>query len=61
VDDLQLLIQLYLPTTAAGSFFKKTGYEKISRDLAPGAIQQTPEFVGVCPVSAAFLAKRFGR
>jgi amino-acid N-acetyltransferase len=52
---------LCLLTTTDESFFKKTGYEKISRDLAPGAIQQTPEFVGVCPVSAAFMAKRFGR
>jgi amino-acid N-acetyltransferase len=55
------IAELYLLTTTAESFFKKIGYEKISRDLAPAAIQQTSEFVGVCPVSAAFMVKRFGR
>ena len=54
------IAELYLLTATAELFFKKIGFEKISRDLAPAAIQQTAEFVGICPKSAALMVKRFG-
>jgi amino-acid N-acetyltransferase len=48
---------LYLLTLTAADFFSKIGYEMIQRDRVPESIQNTPEFKGLCPVSAVCLFK----
>ena len=48
---------LYLLTLTAADFFAKIGYEMIQRDQVPESIQNTPEFKGLCPVSAVCLFK----
>lgn len=52
--------QLYLLTTTAESYFLQQGYNPTSRDDAPEAIKATSQFAGLCPDSAAFLAKTLG-
>jgi len=48
---------LYLLTTTAETFFAKRGYNHAPRETAPPAIEATKEFSGICPASAAFMAK----
>jgi amino-acid N-acetyltransferase len=48
---------LYLLTMTAVDFFPKIGYKVIQRDRVPETIQNTPEFKGLCPVSAVCLFK----
>jgi amino-acid N-acetyltransferase len=48
---------LYLLTNTAEAFFVHRGYQRIRRDNAPRAIQETREFSGICPVSSAFMVK----
>lgn len=52
---------LYLLTTTAADFFARRGYARVERDSVPGAIAATPaatpEFRGICPASAACMAK----
>ena len=48
---------LYLLTTTASDFFIKAGYHLADRSTAPLAIQQTSEFAGLCPSTAAFMCK----
>lgn len=48
---------LYLLTTTASDFFLKAGYHLADRSTAPQAIQQTAEFAGLCPSTAAFMCK----
>lgn len=48
---------MYLLTTTAEPFFEARGYSAAQRDEAPEAIQSTQEFAGLCPASAAFMAK----
>ena len=48
---------LYLLTTTASDFFIKAGYHLADRSTAPLAIQQTAEFAGLCPSTAAFMCK----
>ncbi|MCU0560726.1 MAG: arsenic resistance N-acetyltransferase ArsN2 [Desulfobacterales bacterium] len=48
---------LYLLTTTAEAFFRARGYVRIPREDAPGAIEATGEFSGLCPVSSAFMVK----
>lgn len=48
---------MYLLTTTAEPFFTARGYEVAQRDEAPEAIRSTQEFAGLCPATAAFLAK----
>jgi len=43
---------LYLLTETASEYFERKGYERISRDIVPKAIQASSEFSRVCPVSA---------
>jgi amino-acid N-acetyltransferase len=52
------VVWLYLLTTAAERFFRRLGYEKVPREVAPPEIQRTPEFSAICPVSSAFMIKR---
>ena len=48
---------IYLLTETAPEYFKRKGYEQISRDEAPKPIQASSEFSHVCPVSAIFMKK----
>lgn len=51
---------LYLLTTTAASFFRKLGYDKITREEVPASIQGTAEFSELCPDSATCLRKDLG-
>jgi amino-acid N-acetyltransferase len=48
---------LYLLTTTAEGFFAKRGYQRIERNSAPVAIQETAEFQSLCPASAVCMVK----
>jgi amino-acid N-acetyltransferase len=48
---------IYLLTTTAEVFFKRLGYERIDRSLAPPTIKRTPEFASLCPASSALMLK----
>ena len=48
---------LYLLTTTAADYFARHGFETITRDQAPAAIQQTAEFRTLCPSSAICMRK----
>jgi len=50
--------EIYLLTTTAERFFARAGYERIERDAAPEAIQETQEFSTLCPASSALMRKR---
>lgn len=52
---------LYLLTTTAADYFTRHGFETITRDQAPPAIQQTAEFRSLCPSSAVCMQKAVGR
>jgi amino-acid N-acetyltransferase len=49
--------QLYLLTVTATDYFTKLGYQVIPREQAPISVQNTTQFKGLCPGSAAFLTK----
>ncbi len=49
--------QLYLLTLTADRFFDKEGFERVSRESTPGAIQNTTEFKSICPVSSVCMEK----
>jgi amino-acid N-acetyltransferase len=44
--------KIYLLTTTAEGFFDKIGFQRIERDKAPTVIQNTTEFLKLCPSSA---------
>lgn len=48
---------LYLLTTTAEGFFAKHGYQRIERNTAPAAVQETAEFQSLCPSSAVCMVK----
>jgi amino-acid N-acetyltransferase len=48
---------IYLLTTTAEMFFKRLGYERIDRSLAPPSIKKTREFASLCPASSAFMMR----
>ncbi|MBX7183507.1 MAG: GNAT family N-acetyltransferase [Vicinamibacteria bacterium] len=50
-----------LLTTTAEPFFARRGFEKVSRDDLPGALQASAEFRGACPASAAAMILRSSR
>jgi amino-acid N-acetyltransferase len=50
--------ELYLLTATADKFFREIGFEKIKREGAPAAIQNTTEFKEMCPVSSTFMRKK---
>ena len=49
---------LYLLTMTAEDFFKKRNFRRTARETAPTGIQNTAEFRGLCPASAAFMTKK---
>lgn len=49
---------LYLLTLTAEDFFTKRDFQQTARTNAPAGIQNTAEFRGLCPASAAFMTKR---
>ncbi|TFW16064.1 GNAT family N-acetyltransferase [Massilia arenosa] len=49
---------LYLLTTTAADFFKHLGYQTVTRNSAPQALQATTEFSSLCPAQAACMVKR---
>ena len=51
---------LYLLTMTAEAFFKKCGYRRIARDSAPAGIQETTEFLNLCPASALCMVRHLG-
>ena len=51
-------VAVYLLTNTAERFFRARGYVTASREHAPVAIKETPEFSSLCPASSAFLSKR---
>lgn len=48
---------IYLSTTSADGFFERLGYERITRDDAPGPIQNTQEFAELCDSTAVCMGK----
>jgi amino-acid N-acetyltransferase len=48
---------LYLLTTTADGFFARRGYAPADRAFVPDAIGATEEFRGICPSTAACMAK----
>jgi amino-acid N-acetyltransferase len=53
--------QLVLLTESAQEFFRQLGYQVIQRSAAPQPLQQSAEFLSLCPVSAVCMAKTLGR
>ncbi|HYD96011.1 MAG TPA: arsenic resistance N-acetyltransferase ArsN2 [Noviherbaspirillum sp.] len=49
--------RLFLLTTSAESFFMHHGYERSERAAVPESIRRTAQFDGICPSTAACLAK----
>lgn len=54
------ITELFLLTTTAKEFFLGLGFSPATRAAAPPAIQNTPQFSGLCPSSSAFLYKHVG-
>lgn len=48
---------LYLLTTTASAFFRRSEYERVDRENVPSSIQRTTEFTDLCPTSATCLKK----
>lgn len=48
---------IYLLTETAAAYFEKKGYQKITREEVPVALQASSEFSHVCPVSAIVMKK----
>lgn len=53
--------RLYLLTTTAESWFAKLGFRKVARSRIPDQLQQSREFQGACPASAAAMTLRLSR
>lgn len=51
------VLQLYLLTETAESFFTAQGFAPTLRNTAPTEIQQTQQFSGLCPDSATLMVK----
>ena len=49
---------MYVLTNTAEPFFKRLGYARADRSLAPPSIQHTREYSNLCPQSAAFMLKK---
>lgn len=47
--------RIYLLTETAAEFFKRFGFQPLSRDEAPTAIKEHPEFQTLCPESAVLM------
>ncbi len=46
---------IYLLTTTAAAYFEALGFSERQRQDAPAALQDSIEFQGACPASAAFM------
>ena len=44
--------RVYLLTETAGEFFPRFGFRRIERSVAPAEVQQSVEFMCVCPETA---------
>ena len=55
--DTQGLTELFLLTTTATAFFERLGFREVGRASAPRAIQQTQEFLTLCPSSAVCMRR----
>jgi amino-acid N-acetyltransferase len=49
---------VFLLTTTAEKFFPRFGFERITRDEVPAAVQTSVEFRSACPASAVVMRKR---
>ncbi len=52
------LVDLYLLTETADSFFQPLGYSLIARNSAPAELQAVPQFASLCPADALVMHKR---
>jgi N-acetylglutamate synthase-like GNAT family acetyltransferase len=52
----QGVTQVYLLTTTAEAFFPRLGFVRVERSSVPVAVQQSVEFKGACPASAATMS-----
>ena len=50
---------VYLLTTTAEAFFARHGFCLVARDVVPASVQQSVEFQGGCPTTAACMARAF--
>ena len=51
------IVAIYLLTTTVEAFFKKFGFESITRADAPAAVRHSIEFTTACPASALVMIK----
>lgn len=51
------ILDLYLLTTTAETWFARRGYRRLPREAAPDGIRSTAEFSSICPASSAFMRK----
>jgi len=49
--------RIWLLTETAEEFFRRRGYRKAERIVAPPAIRQTSEFSALCPASAVLMTR----
>lgn len=52
------VVDLYLLTETAESFFEPLGYSLMARESAPAELQAVPQFASLCPASATVMHKR---
>jgi amino-acid N-acetyltransferase len=50
--------RFYLLTATAEEYFVRRGFGRIAREIVPAAVAGSGEFRGLCPASAACLARR---
>ncbi|MFD2938309.1 arsenic resistance N-acetyltransferase ArsN2 [Spirosoma flavum] len=53
----QGLATLYLITTTADAYFARLGFTAVERAQVPDSITRTPQFDGLCPVSAIVMKR----
>jgi len=49
------VVEVYLLTTTAATFFPKFGFRAITRDAVPAAVKTSVEFTTACPASATVM------
>ncbi|WP_227354824.1 arsenic resistance N-acetyltransferase ArsN2 [Haladaptatus salinisoli] len=49
--------RVFLLTTTAADFFRRSGFEEIDRDAVPAVIRETNQFADLCPSSAVCMSK----
>lgn len=52
------VVDVFLLTTTAETFFPRFGFEQISRAQVPASVQASVEFQSACPASAVAMRKR---